>query len=82
MGSQAHCEVTIEFEVVVVGVVAEAAIAINRQYTEIITHTECTLQPAELGFMKEISAHRKGCEVRDESRLLRTGIVEVRLVSI
>ena len=82
MGGKTHCEVTIEFEVVVVGVVAEAAIAINRQYTEVVTHTERTLQPAELGLMKEISAHRKGCEVRDESRLLRTRIVEVRLVSI
>ena len=71
-----------EFEVVVVGVVAEAAIAIDRQHTEVVTHTEGTLQLTKLCLMKEISTHRQGCKVRNKSRLFRTWIVEVRLVGI
>ena len=77
---EAAGEVAIELEVVVVGIVAEARIAIDAHHAEVVAHPEGTLQGAELCLVQHVPAHGEGGEVRHEGGLLRPWVVEVGLV--
>ena len=82
VSGEARGEVAIQLEVVVVGIVTQAGVATDRHHAEVIAHTECGLELAQLGLVEEVASHRECGEVRHEGRLLRPGVVVVRLVGI
>ena len=82
MPGQARREVAIELKVVVIGVVAQTRIAVDRHYSEIIARTQRTLQLAKLRLVQEEAAHRERCKVGHKGGLLRAGIVEIGLIGV
>ena len=82
VSGEARGEVAIQLEVVVVGIVTQAGVATDRHHAEVIAHTECSLELAQLSLVEEVAPHRECSEVRHEGRLLRPRVVVVRLVGI
>ena len=82
MPSQARREVAIEFKIVVISVVTQTRIAIDRHHTKIIACPQRTLQLAKLRLVQKETTHRERCKVGHKSGLLRAGIVEILLVGI
>ena len=82
MGGKTCGESAVEFEVIVVGVVAETRVTVDRNDKEVVTHAQCTLHIDELRLAKKMTSHRRMGEVRDKRVLFGTRIVVVGLISI
>ena len=82
MACKAGREVAVKLKVVVVGVVAQAGVAVNRHHAEVVTHAQRHLQPSPFGLVQEVASHRKGGEVGHEGRLFCPWVVVVGLVSV
>ena len=75
-------EIAVEFEVVVVGVVAQTRVTVDRHHAEVVAQAEGGLQAPEGGFVQGETAHRKCGEVGHKGRLLGAGIVEILLIGV
>ena len=75
-------EVAIEFEIVVVGVAAQTAVAVDRHHAEIVPHAQGTLQPTPLCLVQKIASHGEGGEVGYEGGLFGSGVVVVGLIGV
>ena len=82
MPGQARREVAIEFKIVVISVVTQTRIAIDRHHTKIIACPQRTLQLAKLRLVQKETTHRERCKVGHKGGLLRAGIVEIGLISV
>ena len=80
--SERRGEVAVEFEVVVIGVVAQTGVAIDRHHAEVVAQTESGLEFAPLCFVEGETSHRECGKVGHKGRLFRAGIVEVFLIGV
>ena len=82
VGGERGGEIAVEFEVVVVGVVAQTRVAVDRHHAEVVAQAEGGLQAPEGGFVQGETAHGERGEVGHKGRLFRAGIVEILLVGV
>ena len=80
--SERRGEVAVEFEVVVIGVVTQTGVAIDRHHAEVVAQTESGLEFAPLCFVESESSHGECGKVGHKGRLFRAGIVEVFLIGV